>query len=117
MQPVPNVSDADVERIVRRDFPASAFADVMSILQMYGRETWEQEPARVRVATLKLANGDVSALRRHIDVAKRDFRDVLAAAEYPAAVREWPAANDGGPNDRQETFDADWNQYRRWFER
>lgn len=116
-QPVPNVSDADVARIVRRDFPPTAVDDAMSVVEAYGREAWEREPARVRLAALKLANGDVSELRRHITVAKTDYRDVLAAAEYPAAVRQWLPTNKQPPNDEQKTFDADWEQYRRWFER
>jgi hypothetical protein len=35
------------------------------------------------LAALKLANGDLNALKRHITLAKQGYRDVLAAAEYP----------------------------------
>ncbi len=114
-QPVPNVSDADVERIVRRDFPAGAVAEVLATLAAYGPKTWHREVARVRLAILKLAGGDLARLHRALATADTDFRDVLASAEYPAYLTNVPPS---GPVTEQhrEAIESDWAQYRRWFE-
>ena len=52
------------------------------MLDEYGGETWQREPHRVRLAVLKLAAGSMERLRREVESAKRDYRDVLAPAEY-----------------------------------
>jgi hypothetical protein len=46
---------------------------------------------RLRCATLKLSHGELPKLRSAIDLAKRDFRDVLMAAEFgdPESYRTW----------------------------
>jgi hypothetical protein len=81
---------------VCRDFPAEEFTSVMAIVSEYGTEKWHRE--RTRVQLLKVADGSVPRLRACIDSAKRDYRDALAAAEYPAycrlgfRVRELPVA-------------------------
>jgi len=54
-QPTPTVTAADVERIVRRDFPAERTAEVLAMLDEYGTEEWQRETHRVRLAALKLA--------------------------------------------------------------
>jgi hypothetical protein len=56
---VPMVMPADVERIARRDFPAERVAEVLAMLNGYGNESWQREPDRVRLATLKLAAGSI----------------------------------------------------------
>ena len=58
-QPTPKVTGADVERIVRRDFPADKVSEVLAILDQYGKESWHREPHRVRLAALKLAAGSI----------------------------------------------------------
>ncbi len=69
---------------MRRDFPRDDYATVMTILNGYGRESWHRERARVQLAVLKVANASVEKLRTCIELAKRDYRDALAVAEYPA---------------------------------
>jgi hypothetical protein len=46
---------------------------------------------RLRCAVLKLSGGKIPLLRRAIDVAKRDFRDVLVPAGFgePESYRSW----------------------------
>ena len=63
-QPTPTVTSADVERVVRRDFPADRFTEVLAILAEYGTERWHREPDRVRLAALKLTAGGFVHLRR-----------------------------------------------------
>jgi hypothetical protein len=56
-----------------------------------------REPSRVQLAALKVASGSVPRLGACIESAKRDYRDAVAAAEYPAyfktgfRVRDLPA--------------------------
>jgi tetratricopeptide (TPR) repeat protein len=76
-QPTPIVTANDVQRIVRRDFPSEHLAAAMDIIKEYGTEKWHSGCNRVQLAVLKLANGNLKDLRRYIEVAKRDYRDVL----------------------------------------
>src|SRR4051812_14193700 len=80
-QPIPDVTSADVKRIVRRDYPDTAFEGVMAIVAEY-RSRWESATSRVQLSALKLANGHQESLRRWIDAAKLDHRNVLVPAEY-----------------------------------
>ena len=114
-QPVPKVTRADVERIVRRDFPADLAVEVLALLDEYGIEIWQREPDRVRLAALKLAAGSVESLRSHIEVAKRDYRDVLAAAEYPDYLRLDPRGPTLPADERERIIEADWRQYIEWL--
>ena len=41
---------------------------------------------RVQLALIKLSDGNVDKLREFIEVAKIDWRDVLAWAEYPEEI-------------------------------
>ena len=42
-QPTPTVSDDDVERVVRRDFPGERVSEVLRLLAEYGTERYERE--------------------------------------------------------------------------
>ena len=114
-QPTPSVSDADVERVVKRDFPADARAEVFSILHEYGVEEWQREPVRVRLAVLKLANGSMERLRLEIKGAKSDYRDVLAPAEYPSYMQRY--GKNLSMEEKKRIIDADWRQYQEWLAR
>ena len=117
MQLTPTVSAADVERVVRRDFPAERVAEVWAILNEYGSEGWQRELDRVRLAALKLAAGDMEMLRRHIETAKQDYRDVLAYAEHPGYMSRVPGPGTRPPDEVKRIVDADWKQYQDWLTR
>jgi hypothetical protein len=112
-QPIPDVTDEDVRRIALRDFGEAELAIVWSLLEEYGRQVWNRPSPRVRAAILKLANGDLERLREALDIAIRDYRDVLAAAEYPRYNREVFGNVDEAT--LQNVTDQDWNQYSEWF--
>ncbi len=116
-QPHPQIAAADVNRIVHRDFPESQVDAVFYVLEEYGSEPWHRESYRVKAAVLKLANGKLHALRIAMDTAKRDFRDVLVAAEYPEYGRADSSVQklDGAERDR--VIDRDWDQYKTWLEK
>jgi hypothetical protein len=111
MQPAPNVTQQDVERIIRRDFPAESFSEIMAILNTYDK--WEAD--RVRLAAMKLANGHIDDLRRAIEAAKGEYRDVLCAAEYSGYATE--SLRQGGLSceEEQKIIDEDWKEYQDWF--
>ena len=76
-----------VEALVARLFPAEAHEAAARVLAGYGTRTHEREAIRVRVAALKLSEGSLERLRDLIAHAQRDYRDVLAWAEYPEEMR------------------------------
>ena len=76
-----------VEALVARLFSPEARADAASVLAQYSTQPHEREAIRVRVAALKLSEGSLDRLRELMASAKRDYRDVLAWAEYPEELR------------------------------
>ena len=78
-------------------FPENdARQEIIKILNQYGTETYEKEIDRVQLDILKLAGTSIEAVRMWVDVAKRDYRDILAAAEYPNQLLAptWKMAKD-----------------------
>jgi hypothetical protein len=115
-QPVPAVSRQDVIRIVRRDFPNIPEAEVLAILDEYGADRWHRERDRVQLAVLKLAAGDSQALLSQLSTALKDYRDVLAYAEYPTDIMNgWDYKYKPGEHER--IYEEDWNQYQQWLTR
>jgi len=114
-QPTPKATAADVERIVRRDFPPERVGFVQTMLKEYGVEDWQRETDRVRLAILKLANRDIEQLRYWLEQAKRDYRDVLGPAEYPLYGKKWGRMDRASEEEQREIIDTDWAQYERWF--
>ena len=116
-QPVPQVTPEDVERIVRRDFRTDEYGTVTAMLSEYGTEKWHREPARAQLAALKVASGSVQKLRGCIDSAKRDYRDALAVAEYPAYFKIGVRVRPLPEKERRQIIDEDWRQYEDWLKR
>ena len=115
---VPNVTFDDVLRIVRRDFPTDEVDAVLEILNEYGCESWHRERFRVYLAILKLSHGDTDAVRQQLNIAKSDYRDVLAPAESPDYFGTRPA--DVVQLTKEELIqlmNADREQYNAWLTR
>jgi hypothetical protein len=76
---------------------------------------------RFRFAALRLSGGDLDALRKAIDIAKQDWRDLLMAAGFghdPAAHRTWDPTTDERRNVLPKTVArADTPSDRQWIER
>jgi hypothetical protein len=107
-----------VERIVRRDFPGEQFDSVMAVLNDYAAGPLPRECSRVELAALKLAQGDLDSLRHHIARAERDYRDVLAAAEYPEYMRAGMfQVRNLRRKEQQRIVSSDWDQYKAWLEK
>ena len=101
--------------MISRDFPSTEPSVVRRILEEYGKHSAESGGERVHLAALKLAGGELDQLREHIAIARRDARDVLAAAEYPLATKDWPVVEKMSQEERQQIYDADWKQYQDWL--
>jgi hypothetical protein len=110
-QQVPKVTRKHVERIVRRDFPAEKFSEIMAALDEYGKESYEREIDRVQLDILKLASGKMDELQQAIKSAKSDYRDVISMAEYPSSrwdTFKLPA------EEKKQIYSKDWQQYLDW---
>ncbi len=114
-QPHPTVTQADLERVVRRDFPADRESEVLAMLNEYGTEAWHSERERVCAAILKLAAGSLEQLRVQVEAAKADYREVLGLAEYPGYGKHWFRMDRLSGDERQRIIEADWKQYQDWF--
>lgn len=112
-QPIPDVTQDDVERIVRRDFPAARVQDVIAIL---GESDNKWKSARVQLAALKLSNGSLKVLKKSVAAANQDYRDVIVAAEHPGY---WKAKHNTmlSREKRQQIVDADRRRYESWLRR
>jgi hypothetical protein len=117
-QPIPEVTDEDVSRIALRDFGADQAPLAISILEEFGKQDWNRlnSCARVRIAILKLASGDLDRLLDATNTAINDYRDVLAYAEYPRYFRE-VGFKEISTQGTQAIIKDDWKQYSEWFER
>lgn len=115
-QPVPEVSRNDVERIVDRDFSADQAEMVKTILGEYTEEN-PKRPYRVQLAVLKLAEGNIEKVRSNIESAKRDFRDVIACAEYPEYFATIDPGQEYSVEKKNRIIESDWKQYIDWLNR
>lgn len=105
-----------MERIVVREFNTAERPQALAILQEFGKQEWMHPGAsRVRLAILKLANGNMTDLRRYTRVAIENFRDVLSQAEYPRYTTE--VGFNATPEYERKVIDDDWRQYREWLEK
>ena len=110
-QPHGSYTEADLERIIARDFSSESIPAVRALLSRYGTEDWHREILRVQMACLKCANGDLQALEQEAEAACRDYRDVLSAAEYPSYFRART------PEAKDRAIEEDWKQLQEWLHR
>ena len=115
-QPIPDVTDKDVIRIISRDFDDSQLDQVLTILEKYEKEEHYDSSPRINLAILKLASGGIIKVVEYTKIAIQDYRDVLAWAEYPRYMKEV-----GFDLTEQEVVEKiikdDWRQYLEWLTR
>lgn len=94
---------------------------VLAELHRYGQETYEREPERVRLAILKLCEARLDRVVELVAAAKRDYRDILMWAEYPAEGQAlWAGRSDLSDEERrqlEELRQGDRRQYRDWLKK
>ena len=59
--------------------------------------------------------GRLKTVSYWVDIAKRDYRDVLAYAEYPGYMKKVPPSEEILAAERQEIINQDWLQYQMWL--
>jgi len=115
---IPNNGDLShevIQRIVGRLFAPDEHPMAMRVLDRYGPKPHHVEKVRVRLCALKLAGSDLRELERQIDVACVDFRDVIAAAEYPAQCKlGFIGFGRLRPSERLQIEEADRLQFQAW---
>ena len=111
-EPVPNVSEEAVIRVVSRDFSDADVSKILNILNGLVVVGTERTMARVKLAVLKLSNGDMDALKSFIKEANDDFRDVIGTAEYP----NYPwYGSQLSEREQQRIINEDSKQYEKWL--
>lgn len=110
-QPVARYTEADLERVLARDFPAEERKVVQATLKTYGTDSSHPEVLRVWMACLKCAAGDAAKVADMVEAARQDYRDVLAWAEYS---RSMLASDD---EEGQRAIEDDWAELQAWLHR
>ena len=82
-----------VETALAAAFAPAQLEAARSTVAEYGTRAFDRECERVRLAAIQLAGGDLDKLRRMIDAAKVDYRDVLMWASQPPRSADEAAAD------------------------
>lgn len=77
-----------LEKAIAEIFQQSNMATVLQELNRYGLAAHEREHERVCLAILSLSEGSLDKLKELVELAKRDYRDILMWAEYPESQAE-----------------------------
>jgi hypothetical protein len=112
-QRTPRVTESDVDRVARRDFEPKDAAEVELLL----RERGGGMSTRVKLAVLKLSEGLLDSVHQNLDAARREWRDVIAHAEYPNYMQRVSGPSAVSSDQRSEIIRADWEQYDAWLNR
>ncbi|HET7463416.1 MAG TPA: hypothetical protein VFJ82_19345 [Longimicrobium sp.] len=116
MEPLTPAVERRIEKLWAADGDRRRVRDA---LMEYGRESYQREHERVRLAILKLSAGDVEKALALTETARSDYRDVLAWAEYPEEFHS-PLAFRLDPSDAdrarlEEVRRRDREQYEAWL--
>jgi hypothetical protein len=102
-----------VQKIFTKQFGARPDVDeLFEVLLSYQ----DEGQVRVHIAILKLCEGDPDKLMHYVNVAKTDFRDVLAWAEYPEQTKSGATAYNSPSDVYQDILKRDKQQYQLWIE-
>jgi hypothetical protein len=116
----PTVIADDVLRIIQRDFPDAIPNEVLAELRVYGPAQYHFEEHRVHAAILKLSNGERERIGQFVQLADKDFRDVLTLAEMPGFSKIMLPVQEFAKrpiNEIERITQSDRNQYLEWFNR
>ena len=112
-QYVPSVSESDIERIVRRDYPSELHAVIHEMIR--GIEV--REKPRVIMACLKNANGNVEKLRGDLTNASGWWREIIGEAEYPNYTKKMFRIDRLSADEQNRIIEKDKAQYLAWLHR
>src|ERR1700744_1752103 len=78
------------ERQLEEGYRAEDVPTLRVLLLEYGTAKWHREVERVRFDVLHLAGGDPDRVRRLVELAKKDARDVMSGEYYRRDGRSIP---------------------------
>lgn len=101
-----------LEQKVEQLFSGAVAAEVRQILEQYSGP----ERVRVQLAVLKYAGGALEKVRQGVEQAARDYRDILAWAEYPRQMAISASELAAMPPAAKKALrKADRDEYRSWL--
>ncbi|MBN1305846.1 MAG: hypothetical protein JXA13_15520 [Anaerolineales bacterium] len=102
---------------IKTMWPGENAQYIFDLLNKYGKGRHETGRERVQLEILKLANGDLEQFPELVKIAKSDFRDSLAYAEYPEETRTNPIEMRDMPKEDTKTIrEMDRQPHRDWLE-
>jgi hypothetical protein len=110
-QYVPNVTEADIERVVKRDYPTEAQSSIFEMI----RAVEVREKPRVILACLKNGRGELQKLKGELTNADGYWKDIISEAEYPNYTKKMFRIDRLSQEDKQLLIDQDRNQYLLWL--
>jgi len=108
---IPQVFEIDVLRIVKRDYLPNQHAMILEMIEKAG----QKESARIVLACLKNANGDIEKLKSQLSDASGYWREIISKAEYPNYSKKLFRIDRLSEAEQQATIDADKSQYLAWL--
>jgi hypothetical protein len=110
-QYVPDVTEADVERVVRRDYPPEHRGAIHEMIRGVG----VREKPRVILACLKNAKGDLQKLKGDLENAGGYWREIIGEAEYPNYTKKMFRIDRLPREEQARIIEKDKTQYLRWL--
>jgi hypothetical protein len=112
-QYVPDVTEADVGRVVRRDYPPQ----IQPVIEEWIRAVEVREKTRVVLACLKNANGDFEKLKGELGNASGWWREIIGEAEYPNYTKKMFRIDTLSASEQARIIGKDKDQYLSWLRR
>ena len=112
-QYIPDVTEADVGRVVRRDYPPQ----IQPVIEELIRAVEVREKTRVVLACLKNANGDFEKLKGELGNASGWWREIISEAEYPNYTKKMFRIDRLTAEEQQRIIGKDKKQYLEWLQR
>jgi hypothetical protein len=100
---------------IKKTWPNTDPQEILDILNAYGTEKHETGRERVQLAILKLSGGKRDLLPDLVRMAKTDWRDVLAYAEYPEEMKTGLEMRELPPKEAKAIRQRDKRQYEKWL--
>lgn len=110
---IPQVSEMDVNRIVKRDYPLDQYEMILEMIEKAG----QKESARNVLACLKNANGDIEKLKSQLSDAGGYWREIISEAEYPNYSKKLFRIDRLSETEQRAIIESDKSQYLAWLDR
>ena len=110
-QYVPDVTDDDIERVVRREYSHEIQVTIHELI----RDVDVREKPRVVLACLKNAKGDFQKLKGELTNAEGYYREIIGEAEYPNYVKKMFRMDKLSADEKKRIIEKDKAQYLQWL--